>query len=271
MPWTDDGGPVPHRSPEELRVAAHAHAEAIRERRRRIGAVLSTVVLLVGGISVAVARTATSGSSLQVRADWGDATPTSAPPTTAAPVASSTTTGSPLPLLPPTSVSTTRSTPTTARPVASTTTRPSTAATTTTICRNSLDAACGPLVWEPPAGVNRPLVVSITASPSTPRAGERVTFRVVGDDPDSAISEYCHGFSYGDDSISGACTAAACPPQYGPWTPVAVPGHRELSFDHVYATAGSFQAKFHLSSLACGGAAAYGSSGSGEIAVVVAP
>lgn len=270
MPWTDDDGPVPDRSLEELRVAAHAHAEAIRERRRRIGAVLSTLVLLVSGISVAVARTDTSGSSLEVRADWGDATPTSAPPTTAAPVASSTTTGSPLPLLPPTSLSTTRSTPTTARPVASTTTRPSTAPTTTTICRDSFNPACGPLVWEPPAGVNRPLIVSVTASPSTPRVGERVTFRVVGDDPDSAITD-CHGYSYGDDSISGACSSAACPPQYGPWAPVAVPGHRELTFDHVYATPGSYRAKFHLSSSACGGAAAYASSASGEITVVVAP
>jgi hypothetical protein len=269
LPWTDDEGPVPHRSPEELRVAAHAHAEAIRERRRRVGALLSTLVLLLGGISVAVARTDTSGSSLQVRADWGDATPTSTPPTTA-PVASSTTTGSPLPLLPPTSVSTTRSTPTTARPVASTTTRPSTAVTTTTICRNSFDPACGPLVWEPPAGVNRPLIVSVTASPSTPRAGERVTFRVVGDDPDAAVTD-CRDFYYGDDSDAGGCSRAACPPQYGPWAPVAVPGHRELNFDHVYATPGSYRARFYLRSGECGGAAPYGNGASGEITVVVAP
>ncbi|MFN2506506.1 MAG: hypothetical protein ABR540_20220 [Acidimicrobiales bacterium] len=267
MSWTDHTGPVPHRSPEELRAAAQAHADATRDRRRRAGTILASLVVLVAGLSVAVARTGEPGPSTEVRAasEGSSPTPTPASPTTAASVAS-TTTVSPLPPAPPTTATAEGGTPTTLDSVEVSTTT----TTTTASCRDSFDPVCGPLVWDPPAGLNRPLAVSISASPSAPRVGEGVKFLVVGDDPDGPVSA-CITYRYGDESVGGACLPAACPPQYGPWTPVVAPGHLELTFDHVYAAPGSYVARFHFTGLACEGSLPYASSGSSEITVVVGP
>jgi hypothetical protein len=206
-----------------------------------------------------------------------------APTTTTTVVASSVLAGDPTTTTSPAATTTPPATATTsARPPTTTTARPgsttnaptsSTAApatTTTVACVNSFDRACGPVVWNPAPGVNQPLTVSVSFTPQTPKMGDTVVFRAVVDDPDAPISDCVPGQQYGDGSGGSTCALAACPPQFGPWTPVARPGHRESTFEHVYTKAGTFVATFAFSSSTCGDAMPYSSYGTGQATVVVA-
>ncbi len=145
-------------------------------------------------------------------------------------------------------------------PATTPSTRPAAATTTTTrMCRNSSDPACGPRVWDPLPGPNQPLTVKVTVTPEAPRAGETVTFRVVVDDPDGGtLQGYQDTVDYGDGTpFSGVGGHIDCVPGYGPWDSASVPVHEEITFRHVYANAGTYTAAFKFTTY---GNCAYGPS-----------
>jgi hypothetical protein len=131
LPWTDQPGPRPHRSEDQLLDVVHRRASLIRRRRwARRTTVLGGVVAVIIAASVAARAGGDGPTKLQV---VGPAPTTSADATTAPPLPSSTSTSTPLP--PTVAPATTRS-PTTREtaPAGPTTTaaRPTTVAPTTT-------------------------------------------------------------------------------------------------------------------------------------------
>lgn len=263
MPWKDDGGPVPACTEEELLVRARARARAIGERRhRQVGAGVLAALLLLAGVTAVAARnrpgvdarieTVSGGpetllpsttTSTNPAPDTSLAAAPEAPETVPPPATSPPRTSiPPLPVRPPTTESASVST-----------------TTTTLLCRNSRDPACGPFVWDPPPGPNQPLTVTIAVSPEAPRAGETVTFRVVLDDPDGDSLRASHDdVDYGDGGPTvGVGGHVDCAPGFGPWDSAARPVHEELVFTHVYAQPGTYTATFPFTTY---GNCAYGPS-----------
>jgi hypothetical protein len=113
-------------------------------------------------------------------------------------------------------------------------------------CHNSTDPACGAFFWDPPAGSNAPVGVSVQASPFTPHANDEVTFNITVTDPDHAISDNCTVARFGDGTSQDfPCNPAPCANAHGPWVPPAQEtGSRVFRFTHRYATPGDFQAEF---------------------------
>ena len=278
MPWNDQDGAVPTCTEEQLLARARAKAEAMGQRRhRQIGAGVLSALLLVVGMVTALARdesrsetkleTVSGGPDTSTRfetststADAAVTSTSSASDTLSAPIAGSATTSAigsrSLPTAPvvsifPSSTSTTLST----EPVA-----PGSTTTSTLVCRNSQNPACGPLVWDPPPGPNQPLTIKVTVTPEAPRAGDVVTFHVVVDDPDGGnLQGYGDTIDYGDGTpYLGVIGHLDCfPVKYGPWDSAARPVHEELSFAHVYEHAGTYTATFKF---AAHGNCAYGPS-----------
>jgi hypothetical protein len=277
MSWNDAPHPRPNRSQEQLLslVYEKAHSRG-RTKRLQTGLTVAVAVVLIGGLTGILSRD-NSGDSSQVRAVGGapgssasfvEATVTTvlgaAPPTVVpelplAPGATAPEVVPPsLPPEPPIDPAEEPS-PATPDPVA------------TSTCRDSYEPTCGPLSWDPPPAANQPLTVSVTATPAAPKPGEAVTFRVVVSDPDSMIIGECPTIqTYGDGSLSQGCSLAACRGKFGPWTPVARPGHTELTYEHVYSSAGTYTARFGFTSEFCGGSEPYRSQGDGALAVVIA-
>jgi len=126
--------------------------------------------------------------------------------------------------------------------------------TTTLVCRNSLDPACGPFRWDPQPTPSQPLTVTVTVSPAAPRAGDTVSFRVVVDDPDGGtlLDHPDNANVYGDGipstDVLGHIDCIG--PQAGPWTPPdPTPVHLDATFQHVYRSAGTYTATFTFKSL----------------------
>ena len=276
MPWTDDTGPVPNRTEEELLALVRQKADAVStQRRRQLG--LATGVLLVLGLTATVVTRGGAGPETQLETVAGD-------PTSSTFASPSTTTATSI-LIPPAPSSTTttevRSTSTTGRPRATTPTTARAAAPATTVpatttslaCRNSWDPACGPLRWDPNPGPNKPLTVAVTVSPPSPKAGDTVTFRVTVDDPDGdqLLSRDLGTVDYGDGTpVTGVSGHRDCLQLYGPHTPPdPVLVHEEITFQHVYATPGTYTATFTYRSL--GDCARGPSEGIGSATVTVTP
>ena len=281
MPWTDDTGPVPNRSEDELLALVRQKADAAGGRRRRRAGLTTAAVLLAGVLGTVAARsgpgpetelrtvaglpstsTSTSGPTPTVTTlvTTGEATTTTTTITLGARV---TTTGpssvrSPLPV--PTTV--------TASPAAPPTTAPSSTTSTSLVCRNSTDPACGPFRWDPPPGPNQPMTVAVSVSPAAPRAGETVSFRVTVDDPDGADLVGGGGsVDYGDGTpVPGFSGHVDCVGSYGPWTPPGpVPLHKEFTYQHAYAAPGTYTVTFTFGSF---GNCAYGPSEAVQTATV---
>ena len=115
--------------------------------------------------------------------------------------------------------------------------------------------------------------MTVTYPPSTPKAGETVTFRVVVDDPDGdmLLGASGSGNDYGDGTPAGGFGGHKdCVAMYGPWTtPAPVPVHDELTFQHAYASPGTYVAKFPFGTL--GDCARGPSEGTGTATVIVGP
>ena len=271
MPWTDDRDPVPNRSEDELLALVRQKAEAMDNRRRRQIGLATGVLLLLGLTATVVARGgAEPGTELQtVAGEVSSSTSTSPSTTTATSI-----------VAPPAPSSTTttgiRQTSTTARPRATTptTARAAAPATTTTLaCRNSGEPACGPFRWDPPLPPDKPLIVAVSVSPPSPRAGDAVTFRVTVDDPDGnqLVSRDLGVADYGDGTpVTGVAAHRDCLQLYGTHTPPApVAVHEEVTFQHVYAAPGTYTATFTYRSL---GDCAHGpSEGARSVIVTVTP
>jgi hypothetical protein len=128
--------------------------------------------------------------------------------------------------------------------------------TTALVCRNSTNPKCGDFRWDPQPKPDQPAQMTITASPAQPKVGEKVTFKVVVDDPDDVHPMHCYAnWDYGDTrSVSQHCDfAQGGPPQcqnrHGPWTPPeAAPGHSEeqggFALEHTYDSPGTYNVKF---------------------------
>lgn len=269
MPWNDSTGPVPHRTEDEfLALVRHKAAAADASQRRRRGAVAGAAALLMmTGLATVVVRRGPEPTTQLMTTGGPTSTGLESAPTSA-PATSSTV---------PMTVATPPTSPTT-RPVAAPTTRtsrPPASSTTTVACRNSIDPACGPFRWDPPLGPNRPLTVTVTYAPANPRPGDAVTFRVVVDDPDGdqLVDRTGMGNGYGDSPPQGSPNAIVdCLETYGPWTPPApTPVHAELTFQHTYATPGTYVATFPFKSLGDRQCAYRGSQATGTATVTVAP
>ena len=122
--------------------------------------------------------------------------------------------------------------------------------TTTAVCRNSTNPSCGPMFYDPPI-TNQPTSITVTTAPAVPRAGDAVTFTVHVADPDTPISERpCVEYTFGEGSARGGTCASHCPnipARYGAWEPPPPrPGDSTFKMEHIYATAGVFEARFRV-------------------------
>ena len=179
-----------------------------RNRRRVMAG--AAVLLLSGVVAVPVVALTSSSTgkprSALVFTDAPSTTVQAAPdPTTSTTQAPATTTTAP---------------PATTKAVAAAA-RPAPTATTTLVCHNSYNPACGPFRWDsPPAPAGSPSV-TIVPRPSNPTVGQEVTFTVTVSDPNTAVYT-CGQVTYGDGMGQGcsATTAGpACETRYGPWDP----------------------------------------------------
>jgi hypothetical protein len=271
LPWTDDSGPVPNRSEDELLALVRQKAEAVGGRRRRRAGLTTAAVLLVGLLATVTARSG-PGPETELRTVAGlpptsTSTPGPAPTVTTllttdeamttTTMGSRVTTTHPSSVRPPAPVPTTVAT---ASPAPPPTTAPAPTTSTSLVCRNSTDPACGPFRWDPPPGPNQPMTLAVSVSPAAPKARETVTFRVTVDDPDGAylVSEQ-GSLDYGDGTpVPGYDGHVDCFGSYGPWTPPdPAPLHKEITYQHAYAGAGTYTVTFTFKSL---GNCAYGPS-----------
>lgn len=132
------------------------------------------------------------------------------------------------------------STPSSSSPAAS-----SSPTSTSRACDNSFDPKCGPFSWLTRPGSNKPVTLSITVSPSSPKVGQTVTLRLTVTDPDASnVTANMDGGWKGEGpflSTPLSCTK----PGYGPWTPPEPKsGSRTYTFTHVYSEAGTFTLHF---------------------------
>jgi hypothetical protein len=117
-------------------------------------------------------------------------------------------------------------------------------------CHNSYDPKCGEFFWRVKPEKNLPLDVRVVVTPSSPRAGEPVTFAITARDPDLPIDRECVLVNYGDNRYEPAgCEFATCLERHGPWTPPPrQPDRLERSFTHTYATPGTYQVQVGVKS-----------------------
>jgi len=143
------------------------------------------------------------------------------------------------------------------------------------VCHNSYDPACGQFRWDPEPGPNEALTGEVTYSPATPRAGEAVTFHLVGHDPDAAPVASCNS-NFGDGPMvvcdPGHAFPGYCKTQYGPWTPPAKkPGDVDTTFDHTYGQPGTYDVSIDVRSAMNDCNNPYASATTFTVKVVVAP
>lgn len=127
--------------------------------------------------------------------------------------------------------------------------------TTTLVCRNSADPACGPLYYDPPI-TNEPATMEVTVEPAAPKPGQRVTFTPHVTDPDSVIisGTFCPSWvNFGEGNSTGCqASCAARPPQFGPWTPPpARPSEARFTLGHTYKKSGTYTAHFTVTAGGC--------------------
>lgn len=273
MSWTDDTGPVPNRTEDEFLALVRQKADAAAGRRRWQAGLATAALLFFGLLATVVLRSGPdAGTELRTVSGGLEASTTSTSPPA--------TTGDAIVTTPDSTTTTTGGAPTTASirvapprvaPLATTpTTSPAPAAPATTVspttrtslaCRNSWDPACGPRYWDPAPGPNQPMTVAVSVSPAAPKAGDTVTFRVTVDDPDGShlLSRTDGTVDYGDGTpTTGVGGHVDCAGGSGPWTPPSpVPVHEELTYQHVYAAAGTYTVTFTYHSM---GNCAYGPS-----------
>jgi hypothetical protein len=117
--------------------------------------------------------------------------------------------------------------------------------------------------------------VKVTYAPASPLRGEVVTFGVTVEDPDARITRnFNNRRDYGDGVVEQAPPSpATCPDAFGPWTPPEkMPDRIETTFQHVYASAGTYTASFTFESTSgCIGGDPYGSRSTGSVTVTVSP
>ena len=124
-------------------------------------------------------------------------------------------------------------------------------ATPTSVCHDSYDPSCGQFSWNPDPGANQPITGTVTASQVAP--GAKVTFTVNADDPDAGPLQECN-IDFGDNQgfhcdPRPEVDPSYCPPQYGPWTPPAKQnGPLHSTWDHTYATPGTYHVVFEVRS-----------------------
>lgn len=108
-------------------------------------------------------------------------------------------------------------------------------------CRNSVEPRCGSFFWDPPAGDNKQLTITVAPAGS---AG-LVTFAVTVTDPDHGVTTNCAVIEYGDGPVERPpCNPAPCPDAHGPWDPPAKEtGRQNFMYVHQYAP-GVWTAKF---------------------------
>ena len=112
------------------------------------------------------------------------------------------------------------------------------------------DEACGPLRFEPSPEPNREMRLDIEVTPSMPRAGQVVTFRINAVDKDAQISRNCPAVSYGANVGGPQCGISLdhCPVFYGTWnrlTPAPSDRH-EFEFRNTYRDPGAYTATFEI-------------------------
>jgi hypothetical protein len=216
---------------EEPRRAASRRFALPGGRRTLIASGVLVLCALVSGVALALAPAGTPRSPLVA---------TVAPPTTAAPSATTvptSTTEAPATTVatpPQTAVSSSRETAATTAPTTS----------TILVCHNSYNPACGAFRWDPAPASGGPAGVSITYSPSKPQPGDWVTFTVTVSDPDTTVST-CGQVAFGtgpDYGCSDQQASGSCPTRYGPWTPPAkTPSSATKTYSPVqYKSSGSY-------------------------------
>ena len=211
------------------RVAVAERARRIRSRRRAF--VAGCAVACITAVLIPLALAQGSDDPKELRTIGDPETTSSVPPTSVEETTTSTLAGSS----------------TTLGGVARTTVAPP-------VCRNSFDQRCGPFHWDPPPHPNAPMRISITATPSRPKAGEEVSFVVEGEDPD-ANRLPCHpSLEYGDGETNsdfntycvGMGRFPRSAPAYGPWSPPPREKgtFRSSAFTHTYREAGTYTIKY---------------------------
>lgn len=122
--------------------------------------------------------------------------------------------------------------------------------TTTIVCRNSTNPACGPFRWEPAPFPNQALVVRVTREPVDVAVGQAVTFEVESTDTDAQVV-WCQVYDLGDGTTMGTvgsfcgngpgCTGR----RFGPWSPPSTKaGAYGYKVTHTYAEPGTYTARF---------------------------
>lgn len=118
---------------------------------------------------------------------------------------------------------------------------PTTSATTALVCHDSYNPACGTFRWaSPPLAADSP-TVSIQYTPSSPVAGDTVTFTVSYSDPDTSVAP-CGEVHTGTPMNSGCSVDyKACATRYGAWDPPSKqPGSNTLTYSVYYKSTGSY-------------------------------
>lgn len=273
MPSIEFDDERPPRGREEL--LAGVRRDGLRRRHWRHGLIGGLALVLVAALAIPVVAGGDDGGSdpqrVAVLDEAPDTTVADETTTTSTVVEETTTTVA----RPPTTERRTTGSTTTAR-----TGRPSPATTVTTLtCRNSFDERCGPFRWDPDPGANQAAQVTITFTPSTPRAGQEVTAHITMTDPDGPAAPCSTETKWGDDKPwpINACSAIYCAQQpYGPWTPPARASDTvEISQAHTYDAPGTFTVTFRGWGTSRGSCDApanpYGSDKTGSATVTVRP
>jgi hypothetical protein len=123
-------------------------------------------------------------------------------------------------------------------------------------CRNSYDPSCGPFHWVPAPGPNYSLTVRVTITPSKPKVGDTVAFRIFVDDSDANLDPASVRFGVSSlDPPDQEGFGAGCPSyrtRYGFWTPPPrTHGRVELTFTRVFEAPGSYRWGFTAMSARC--------------------
>lgn len=254
---------LPNGSRPDLLARVARRGEQIRMRRRvAVGSALVTLVVMSIGLPLALAGGA-SGPGHRLTVVAGPPTDSTSTPVSTVPPPTL-----PLPTLPPETTppsptSTTAPSPTTSttRPAVAPTTAPHhTTTTTAAVCTYGDQSGCGP---------NAPMTVTVVVDPVDPHPGQLVTFTETATDPDAIIvPTTCDTQdNYGDAPWAGCSYSCLAPDPSTAYQPT--PGHLQLTFTHVYATAGTYKASFHLvSGEGCSGTP-YASGGTAEVTVTV--
>jgi hypothetical protein len=257
-----------HRSRDELLQIVRSRAHVLRRRRlvAASSAMALSVLAVLGLVSLGIgpsrsvrvttaAPTADLANSVDT-ATTGGPPPTSSPvvsvPPPAKPDASSTPripSGTQLPEKKRTTTSSQSVDTTTTVMVAPTSTTTSSTSTTTALtCYKSYDPRCGAFRWDPNPNVGS-MTVKVTVLTPTPKAGQPVEFRVVVDEPDTAIDRACVPQTFGDgpESPCNELPRMCSPPSQatGAWPPPNKnPDHYETTLTHTYQTSGTYTASF---------------------------